>query len=197
MGCLPQHCLRSTHAGSRYHRPAEHTHTTSGRTLQALQLLAAGSAEGGGGGGSGAGGSGGRGGKLAAPAEPAVELLEDENDDLCHICGLGVRLPSAYMPACLPFLGRPAGTSLPINTCLPACLQSSPCCCLSVDHAGDRCLASRMACPPSCPQGDLICCETCPAVYHAACLGLAAAPEGDYFCPHCRCTACGAGGSGE
>jgi hypothetical protein len=81
--------LRSTHAGSRYHRPAEHTHTTSGRTLQALQLLAAGSAEGGG--GSGAGGSGGRGGKLAAPAELAVELLEDENDDLCHICGLGVR----------------------------------------------------------------------------------------------------------
>jgi hypothetical protein len=51
------------------------------------------------------------------------------------------------------------------------------------------------ACPPL--QGDLLCCETCPAVFHAACLGLEAPPEGDYFCPQCRCDACGEGGSSE
>lgn len=65
-------------AGSRYHRPAEHTHTSSGRNLQSLSLLAGGS-------------SSGAKGKAAPPPEPAVELLEDDNDEFCHICGLGVR----------------------------------------------------------------------------------------------------------
>lgn len=104
-------------AGSRYHRPAEHTHTSTSRTLQGLQLLAAGD-------GGGGGGGGGRGRQAQQqPEEPAFELLEDENDDLCHICGLG---------------------------------------------------------------GDLVCCESCPAVYHATCIGLPEAPAGDFFCPNCR-----------
>ncbi|KAI3428570.1 hypothetical protein D9Q98_007392 [Chlorella vulgaris] len=105
-------------SGSRYHRPAEHTHTSSGRSLQSLSLLAGGS-------------SSGAKGKAAPPPEPAVELLEDDNDEFCHICGLG---------------------------------------------------------------GDLVCCETCPAVFHAACLDLPAAPEGDFYCPLCTCGTCGKGG---
>ncbi|KAL4428317.1 hypothetical protein ABPG75_002406 [Micractinium tetrahymenae] len=112
-------------AGSKYHRPAEHTHTTASRNLQGLALLAAGD------GGGGAGG--GRSRKEARePEEPAVQLLEDENDDLCHVCALG---------------------------------------------------------------GDLVCCEACPAVLHAACLGLPAPPAGDFFCPLCTCSVCGGGGS--
>lgn len=67
-------------AGSKYHRPAEHTHTTASRNLQGLALLAA---------GEGGGSAGGR-SRKDADEEPAVELLEDENDDLCHVCGLGV-----------------------------------------------------------------------------------------------------------
>lgn len=72
-------------AGSGYHRPALHTHTAAGRNLQELQLAAAGVEAGGG------AGVGSR-TRQAQQAEqpPPVELLEDENDDLCHICGLGV-----------------------------------------------------------------------------------------------------------
>ena len=55
-----------------------------------------------------------------------------------------------------------------------------PTCCLLPTH-GTRML-----------QGDLICCETCPAVFHPACLGLSAVPEEDeWFCPLCRCASCG------
>ena len=67
-------------SGSKYHRPAEHTHTSTSRTLQGLQLRAAG--DGGGGGG------GGRAARKEQPEpEPTVELREDENDDLCYNCG--------------------------------------------------------------------------------------------------------------
>ena len=40
-------------------------------------------------------------------------------------------------------------------------------------------------------QGDMVCCETCPAVFHMECLGLAALPEGDWWCPWCVCAICG------
>ena len=40
-------------------------------------------------------------------------------------------------------------------------------------------------------QGDLLCCETCPAVMHAQCAGLDRAPSGDWHCPSCTCVACG------
>ncbi|PSC69844.1 oxidoreductase [Micractinium conductrix] len=110
------------HAGSKVRRPAEHTHTSSSRTLQGLQLMIA----------SDGGGSGGGRAQRKAAAEPALDLLEDENDDLCHACGLG---------------------------------------------------------------GHLLCCETCPAVYHPSCVGLQAPPDGDFYCPACRCTQCGDGGS--
>lgn len=42
-----------------------------------------------------------------------------------------------------------------------------------------------------------MCCEACPAVFHAACLGLPAPPTGDFYCPLCTCSVCGGGGSGE
>ncbi len=60
---------------------------------------------------------------------------------------------------------------------------------------------SQLLYMPSCLaatlQGDLVCCETCPAVYHADCVGLPSPPEGDYHCPRCCCTTCGSGGSGK
>ena len=40
-------------------------------------------------------------------------------------------------------------------------------------------------------QGDLLCCEACPAVMHARCAGLAEVPGGDWHCPSCTCAACG------
>ncbi|PRW44524.1 oxidoreductase [Chlorella sorokiniana] len=116
-------------AGSGYHRPALHTHTIAGRNLQELQLQAAGVEAGGGGPGVG---SRTRHAQQAEQEAAAMQLLEDVNDDLCHICGLG---------------------------------------------------------------GDLVCCETCPAVYHADCVGLPGPPEGEYHCPRCRCSTCGKGGS--
>ena len=35
-----------------------------------------------------------------------------------------------------------------------------------------------------------MCCEACPATFHIECLGLKALPEGDWFCPTCRCAIC-------
>ena len=41
-------------------------------------------------------------------------------------------------------------------------------------------------------QGDLICCETCPAVFHHKCLGLEEVPADDeWHCPLCSCAVCG------
>ncbi|XP_024520610.1 uncharacterized protein LOC112342677 isoform X1 [Selaginella moellendorffii] len=41
--------------------------------------------------------------------------------------------------------------------------------------------------------GQLICCDHCPATFHLHCILLKSLPEGDWFCPRCRCPVCGAG----
>ena len=38
--------------------------------------------------------------------------------------------------------------------------------------------------------GELICCEGCPGAFHKECVGLTEIPEGDWFCPACRCQVC-------
>uniref|UniRef100_A0A8D1UKM7 Protein kinase C-binding protein 1 n=1 Tax=Sus scrofa TaxID=9823 RepID=A0A8D1UKM7_PIG len=35
-------------------------------------------------------------------------------------------------------------------------------------------------------EGQVLCCELCPRVYHAKCLRLTSEPEGDWFCPECE-----------
>ncbi|XP_075384759.1 MYND-type zinc finger-containing chromatin reader ZMYND8 isoform X3 [Tenrec ecaudatus] len=35
-------------------------------------------------------------------------------------------------------------------------------------------------------EGQVLCCELCPRVYHAKCLRLPSEPEGDWFCPECE-----------
>jgi hypothetical protein len=39
--------------------------------------------------------------------------------------------------------------------------------------------------------GELLLCDNCPSAFHHACVGLQATPEGDWFCPWCRCGVCG------
>ncbi|KAK9940808.1 hypothetical protein M0R45_017449 [Rubus argutus] len=39
--------------------------------------------------------------------------------------------------------------------------------------------------------GDLILCDHCPSSFHKSCLGLKDVPDGDWFCPSCRCGICG------
>ncbi|KAG0485194.1 hypothetical protein HPP92_009273 [Vanilla planifolia] len=39
--------------------------------------------------------------------------------------------------------------------------------------------------------GRLICCDSCPSVYHQACLCLQELPEGCWYCPICTCAICG------
>ncbi|CAJ1978918.1 unnamed protein product [Sphenostylis stenocarpa] len=39
--------------------------------------------------------------------------------------------------------------------------------------------------------GELILCDKCPSSFHKTCLGLEDIPEGDWFCPSCRCGICG------
>lgn len=48
------------------------------------------------------------------------------------------------------------------------------------DLNSDECCLCKM-------DGNLICCDGCPAAYHSRCLGLASdlLPEGDWYCPEC------------
>ena len=47
-------------------------------------------------------------------------------------------------------------------------------------------------------QGDLLCCETCPRIFHLGCLGLREMPAAnEWHCPACVCTVCGQAGFGE
>lgn len=38
--------------------------------------------------------------------------------------------------------------------------------------------------------GDIILCDKCPSSFHLSCLGLDSVPDGDWFCPPCRCRIC-------
>ncbi|XP_061340321.1 uncharacterized protein LOC133286840, partial [Gastrolobium bilobum] len=38
--------------------------------------------------------------------------------------------------------------------------------------------------------GELILCDKCPSAFHVECLGLEDIPDGDWFCPSCRCRIC-------
>lgn len=64
------------------------------------------------------------------------------------------------------------------NACSSACLVQ-----------GTRVLPSLKS--GNCLQGEMLCCETCPAVMHAQCAGLPQVPGGDWHCPSCTCSACG------
>ncbi|XP_057442246.1 uncharacterized protein LOC130733973 [Lotus japonicus] len=39
--------------------------------------------------------------------------------------------------------------------------------------------------------GELILCDRCPSSFHMSCLNLEDIPDGDWFCPSCRCRSCG------
>jgi hypothetical protein len=65
-------------AGSKYHRPAEHTHSVRSKTLQSLQMGMAAARD-------------------EEPADDGIKrdaagepLCEDQHDEFCYICGLGV-----------------------------------------------------------------------------------------------------------
>ncbi|GAQ80680.1 hypothetical protein KFL_000590330 [Klebsormidium nitens] len=40
--------------------------------------------------------------------------------------------------------------------------------------------------------GELICCDACPATFHLSCMSLEDLPDGNWYCPSCRCSHCGA-----
>nr|XP_016512806.1 PREDICTED: uncharacterized protein LOC107829855 isoform X1 [Nicotiana tabacum] len=39
--------------------------------------------------------------------------------------------------------------------------------------------------------GELLLCDECPSSFHSGCLGMKEVPDGDWFCPSCRCEMCG------
>ncbi|KAM3392491.1 hypothetical protein ACQJBY_013571 [Aegilops geniculata] len=60
----------------------------------------------------------------------------------------------------------------------------------------------KRRCPPELADGDWVCsacadfgdmllCDCCPSTFHHGCVGLDATPQGEWFCPSCRCAACG------
>lgn len=57
------------------------------------------------------------------------------------------------------------------------------------DDHNDQCAACGK-------EGNLICCDTCPLVYHVRCAGLRRAPDGEWKCPECANEKCGKCGKG-
>ena len=53
------------------------------------------------------------------------------------------------------------------------------------DEAGSGGDPNEDFCAVCADGGDLLCCDACPAAFHAACLGLPAPPPGDWFCAVC------------
>ncbi|VFQ94021.1 unnamed protein product [Cuscuta campestris] len=70
---------------------------------------------------------------------------------------------------------RRATTDVATGSCLTEELVDE-----SVDWNSDECYLCKM-------DGNLICCDGCPAAFHSKCVGIANSllPEGDWFCPEC------------
>ncbi|XP_071681357.1 increased DNA methylation 1-like [Lolium perenne] len=59
--------------------------------------------------------------------------------------------------------------------------------CTTVQEDGD-CVCSVCA-----DGGEMLLCDCCPSAFHHGCVGLDATPQGEWFCPPCRCAICGSG----
>ncbi|KAK7385538.1 hypothetical protein VNO78_31261 [Psophocarpus tetragonolobus] len=62
--------------------------------------------------------------------------------------------------------------------------MNTPCYALSEGENDNICSVCQFG-------GELILCDQCPSAFHKACLGLEDIPDGDWFCPSCRCGICG------
>ncbi|KAJ8649388.1 hypothetical protein MRB53_002411 [Persea americana] len=60
--------------------------------------------------------------------------------------------------------------------------------------AGDR---SDGICCVCYDGGGLLLCASCPSVFHSSCVGLEDIPQGEWYCPSCRCGICGEGDFNE
>lgn len=126
------------------------------------------------------------------PSELAAQPTWDGNDDVCSVCCLGVRRDGAA--CCLHLQSRH------VNACKSTSQRrcSVFACCQWPDQlsTSDHPMMT-LGCVPA--QGeDLLCCETCPAIFHLECLGLSAMPDEDHWhCNACVCAACGQPGFGE
>nr|GMD64766.1 DDT domain-containing protein PTM [Ipomoea batatas] len=70
---------------------------------------------------------------------------------------------------------RRAATDVAAGSCLTEELIDE-----TADWNSDECCLCKM-------DGNLICCDGCPAAFHSKCVGIASSllPEGDWFCPEC------------
>lgn len=127
-----------------------------------------------------------------APGTPAAvpvhsdPLLEDPNDDFCRVCGFGVSLimiKYRHLPPMQAFPSTHEWSCYQILACLM--LKSLPAATTAV------CSDLKMKLGVLTLQGDMLCCETCPATFHKECIGLETTPEGDWWCPLCVCAVCG------
>jgi N-acetylglutamate synthase-like GNAT family acetyltransferase len=88
---------------------------------------------------------------------------------------------------------QPGGAALPAEAAAKAAEAGGECGAAGVGElAGGPIDASDDLCRVCGDGGDLLCCDTCPATFHLDCLGLPEVPAGEWFCPACRCAACGA-----
>ncbi|KAL3850928.1 hypothetical protein ACJIZ3_012810 [Penstemon smallii] len=70
---------------------------------------------------------------------------------------------------------RKAVLDVASSSCLAEEVPNEP-----TDYNGDECRLCKM-------DGNLICCDGCPAAFHARCVGVVSSllPEGDWYCPEC------------
>lgn len=126
-------------------------------------------------------------------AEPAEEGYETEHQDYCEVCQAGGEImlcdtcPRAYHLVCLdPDMEEaPEGTwSCPHCEAegVPDQTETEPETKAEKAENEELCRACR-------DGGLLLCCDACPASYHAVCLNppLAGDPPEEWYCPRCSC----------
>ncbi|XP_021998585.1 DDT domain-containing protein PTM [Helianthus annuus] len=122
------------------------------------------------------------------PGSVKVKMLQYICDDVIEIEAISSELNRRIL------VGDPANLMDPdLNTKLTASkkrkatMAISGSSCMSeevidetVDWNSDECCLCKM-------DGNLICCDGCPAAYHSKCVGIAASflPDGDWYCPEC------------
>ncbi|KAL2941978.1 DDT domain-containing protein PTM [Bienertia sinuspersici] len=112
------------------------------------------------------------------PAEVKIELLRCLCDDVIEVDAIRSELMKRKLIAeANTEAGRKRKISLeaPGDSCLSEDMKDEV-----ADGNSDECCLCKM-------DGNLICCDGCPAAYHSKCVGIVSSllPEGDWFCPEC------------
>ncbi|KNA22597.1 hypothetical protein SOVF_030890 [Spinacia oleracea] len=118
------------------------------------------------------------------PAEVKIELLRCLCDDVVEVEAIRSELSKRTVIAEVNMESgrtmcserkRKTSLEVPVDSCLSEGMKEEV-----ADGNSDECCLCKM-------DGNLICCDGCPAAYHSKCVGIVSSllPEGNWYCPEC------------